>query len=227
MIVSEKIQFIRKGAIPILSIIFTLHASGATIVHTFTDQHIGLILTSTGDQEVVDQEFNFSQSVQQFNPTLGELTSIKFDVRFNFRISGDTGAGPMGGNMGGGIGGVLLMGGVSYGGAGDSMGDGNSAGNALLAEFSPFNVTTLAVGGFNIPEVLTVSTGTGTVLWEFANNDDFGIDFFTSRTASGQLELIADRLEITYGYNPIPEPSAALLLSCGAGIVLLRRRRSN
>lgn len=199
-----------------------LAAPAASIVHTYTDQHVGVLLTASGPQEVVDLPFNYSQAIPQFNPALGTLTSIIFDMSFDFRASGDSGA--SGGNLGGGIGGTTYMGGYSFTGMGGGWGQGDSAGNLLVADFNVSELQALTVGVLGNPAIFTSSTGTGTVLWEYASNESFGLDFYTTGTATGQLAIVADSLEVTYVYDAIPEPSCASLLGL-AGLGLLIRRR--
>lgn len=197
--------------------------SAATVVQSFPFSD-NQILTASGTQ--VSAPY-FSASAQPFNSSLGTLTS--FTIVWDVDVAATITAAPTDGfsASASGFGGTFLVNSIGYNGTGSGGGQGVGPGATDSFTFGINSSQEFLVSNAGVtydPTILNFVTGASPLelTWDTGLSWDL--------TGTGSLDsTITGSVTITYDYvaSPIPEPSSTVAIAglCGAGLVVLRRRK--
>lgn len=216
------------GSLLLGSIAGVTHSDAASIVQVKTID--SSIIYASGSfsgttSEVISGIFpDYSFDFDQFDSSLGTLTSVTIESEFIFSLSATVGAG--------GSAGLQMTTGTSYLlGGGAITGGGNGGGLTSSVEGEVINQSvTISLN----ESAVTPSRwndlgieGTGTIEGEIVTSAPSGHNYqFTGYFTDYNVQLDSgSSFTVTYNYTAVPEPSSsALALLAGCGVIFIRRR---
>jgi hypothetical protein len=193
----KRILVCMPGVAGVLLLTGTAH--GGVIMQTVSVPAQTLIASAPSGSNQV----GLSSVFNQFDPTLGTLTDVQFNLNYNLQFSVTNGGGGFS------ISGPALVNGsqpsTSAGPAALGGGGGSGTFNVYNANDSS---TTL-----DITSTFAPYTGNGTFTFDFPSSESFSVG--GPPGSQGELNLLASSLTVNYTYVAAPEPTAL------AGIALL------
>ena len=200
---------------PILGL--SSEAYGATTVQIFTISPTGVIAEAFTSSVSIPPTELFRIDVDQFDPTVGTLSSVRIEIDLN--VVGTANAGASGGFISADFDFDYLANGSDfYSSNSGGFADGNPDEPIVL------NASFIRSVSFLMGDLDSVIT-TGTETFEFIVETDgqflaSGVD-----TDGAVLSHEGGTVSVTYDYTPVPEPGSLAFLLGSCGLFLSRRRK--